>query len=161
MTSPGDSPAESGLPLGDDLPPQRDPSRLRRLAFGLGFALPRENVAWVGANLTGPGWRRRQVVRSVAGIVVLAVVLALLPGSPTTRTGLPLVLLLCGLLVALATSTYTRNRRMVQHGLRAAERAPADEDPQEPGAEDVMRAQALRNVAEQRRRDADPPEGER
>ncbi|MCM3887613.1 DUF5313 family protein [Frankia sp. R82] len=102
-----------------------------RIHYLVGGTLPPVYKAWVSHDLTGPGWRLRQAMRPPLLLLPFAVVFALLPGQPAVRGIAIGFLLVAGLGLGFATSSYFRNRRLEQHGfppVLAPQDDPEDEN---------------------------------
>jgi protein-S-isoprenylcysteine O-methyltransferase Ste14 len=99
-----------------------DPGPLGWLRFAFGFRMPEHNVHWVRHELTGPGWRRRTVVRHLVVILpvcaVLVVLLAIFLPAPAWVSVMMVLLILAGsLLTVTAYADDIRAARLRQHGL--------------------------------------------
>ncbi|MBL7501716.1 DUF5313 family protein [Frankia sp. CNm7] len=104
-----------------------------RISYLFGGALPAPYRAWVQADLTGPGWRRRQALRPALTMLPFAIVFALLPGPVGTRLMLVGFLLVAAAALGVALSSHFRDRRLVQHGFPPVEKINK-EDTDDPGA---------------------------
>jgi hypothetical protein len=118
---------ESGGPTSSNRPGRRPPF-LGRLSYLIGGTMPTEFRLWVEHDLTGAGWRNRQAIRLVLQTLPFAVIFLLLPGRINVRVSIAVFLLLVGVGMGYATSTYFRNRRLVQHGLPIPVPREEDED---------------------------------
>jgi hypothetical protein len=106
----------------------RKPPFLGRLNYLVGGTMPTEFRPWVEHDLTGSGWRNRQAIRLLLQTLPFAVVFLLLPGRTSVRISIAVFLLLVGVGMGYATSTYFRNRRLVQHDLPVPVPREEDED---------------------------------
>ena len=106
-----------------------DPGPAGWLRFSYGFKMPPQNVHWVRHELTGPGWRRRTVIRHLAVMLpacaILVTVLAILLPAPVWVSVTMVLLILCG---SVFTGAFyaddLRANRLRQHGLPV----PSDPD---------------------------------
>ena len=106
-----------------------DPGPLGWLRFAWGFRMPPASVHWVRHELTGPGWRRRTVVRHLAVMVpvcaVLVGLLAVFVPAPAWVSEMMVALILAGsLLTVVFYADDIRAARLRQHGLPV----PSDPD---------------------------------
>jgi hypothetical protein len=98
------------------------------VSYLIGGTLPTEFRLWTERDLTGRGWRHRQAGRLVVQTLPFALVFLLLPGRISVRISIALFLLVVSVAMGYATSTYFRNRRLVQHGLPIPVPREEDED---------------------------------
>jgi hypothetical protein len=101
-----------------------DPSPGRWLRYAIGLRLPPENREWVRHDLTDAGWRVRGLGRQLVFLIPIAAAFMALPGPPTDRILLALLILFGGLFVGLAYGDSLRASRLRQHGLEV----PTDRD---------------------------------
>jgi hypothetical protein len=142
------SPADADVPVGAEAPAGADaaaaektrPARLVRppwtgwVYYLVGGTLPPTYSTWVSHDLTAPGWRLRQAMRTGLLLLPVAVVFALLPGPPSVRLTIVGFVVAAALGIGFGTGGYFRNRRLLQHGFppvfpeedRAPDRHPDD-----------------------------------
>jgi hypothetical protein len=111
------------------------PPLIGRIHYLIGGTLPRANLEWVRADLTGPGWRHRQARRPLLLMLPFAVAFAILPGPASVRVSIPLGLIVIALVMGYATSESFRNRRLDVYGIprpKAVEEDDWDDTPATP-----------------------------
>ena len=101
-----------------------DPTPTQYVRYALGGRLPAASRDWVRHDLTDAGWRGRGLLRTLAQVLPVGVLLALLPGPAYVHWMLPLFVLLCAAFVAGAYADDLRDRRLRQHGLPVPRREP-------------------------------------
>jgi hypothetical protein len=121
----GAGPAESGPA---ESGPVVAPSWVGRLYNAAGGALPPEHREWVRRDLTGPGWRRRMVLRPVLLAAPFAVLFMAVPGSLQLRIPIAIGILLWTAGMSLAMSGSFRDRRLRINGLSPVDDPISDED---------------------------------
>ena len=104
------------------------PSFMGRIYNAAGGALPPEHREWVRQDLTGPGWRRRVVLRPVLLAIPFSVLFMAVPGSLQLRIPIAVGILLWTAGLSLAMSGSFRNRRLRINGLPPVVDSDADED---------------------------------
>ncbi|WP_052710984.1 DUF5313 family protein [Pseudofrankia sp. DC12] len=109
-----------------------------RVSYVFSGRMPTQYSGWVFQDLTAPGWRWRQALRSVLMMLPFAVILAVLPGPPGTRGMLAGFLLVAAASMGLILAGSFRNRRLVQNGFPPIVRPEEDED--EPEATPALEA---------------------
>ena len=110
-----------GAPQAEVVPP----SFVGRMYNAAGGALPPEHREWVRQDLTGPGWRRRVVLRPVLLAIPFSVLFMAVPGSLQLRIPIAVGILLWTAGLSLAMSGSFRNRRLRINGLpRSSTRTP-------------------------------------
>ncbi|MBL7492842.1 DUF5313 family protein [Frankia sp. AgB1.9] len=124
-----------------------------RVSYVFSGRMPAQYAGWVFQDLTAPGWRWRQTLRSVLMMLPFAIILAVLPGPPGTRGMLAGFLLVAAAAMGLILAGSFRNRRLVQNGFPPIVRPEEDED--EPVARPASAAPvAAPTAAEARAADA-------
>ena len=93
-----------------------------------GGALPPEHREWVRQDLTGPGWRRRVVMRPVLLAIPFSVLFLAVPGSLQLRIPIAVGILLWTAGLSLAMSSSFRNRRLRINGLPPVDDPDSAED---------------------------------
>jgi Family of unknown function (DUF5313) len=99
-----------------------------RLSYVFSGRMPTRYAPWVLRDLTAPGWRGRQALRSVLMMVPFAIIVAVLPGAPGTRGMLVAFLIVASGAMGLVLAGSFRNRRLVQNGFPAIVKPEEDED---------------------------------
>jgi hypothetical protein len=99
-----------------------------RVSYVFSGRMPAQYAGWVFQDLTAPGWRWRQALRSVLMMLPFAIILAVLPGPPGTRGMLAGFLLVAAAAMGLILAGGFRNRRLVQNGFPPIVRPEEDED---------------------------------
>ena len=99
-----------------------------RLYNAAGGALPPEHREWVRQDLTGPGWRRRMVLRPVLLAVPFSVLFMAVPGSLQLRIPIAVGILVWTAGMSLAMSSSFRNRRLRINGLPPVDAPGSAED---------------------------------
>ena len=99
-----------------------------RVSYVFSGRMPTRYAGWVFQDLTAPGWRWRQTLRSVLMMLPFAIILAVLPGPPGTRGMLAGFLLVAAAAMGLVLAGSFRNRRLVQNGFAPIVRPEEDED---------------------------------
>ncbi len=96
------------------------------MAWAFGARLPLRYRDWVRRDLTGDGWERRHVTRTLVQWTP-SLLLLLLPGPWLLRASLPLLVLIGSLYVSASYLQETRVHRLLRHGLPTELAEQADE----------------------------------
>jgi len=123
------------------------PPLVGQISYVFSGRMPPRYAGWVFQDLTGPGWRLRQALRSALMMLPFAIILAVLPGPVGTRAMLDAFLMVAAAAMGLVLSGAFRNRRLVQNGF------PPIVKPEE----DELRALAPTAVASPARAEAAAP----
>jgi hypothetical protein len=82
----------------------------------------RGHDAWVHRDLTGPGWRRRAVGRTLVQVLPVVAATGLLPAPAVLHVLLALFIVLGSTFVTAAYGDELRDRRLRQHAMVPPER---------------------------------------
>jgi len=104
------------------------PPLVGQISYVFSGRMPPRYAGWVFQDLTGPGWRLRQALRSALMMLPFAIILAVLPGPVGTRAMLDVFLLVAAAAMGLVLSGAFRNRRLVQNGFPPIVKPEEDED---------------------------------
>jgi hypothetical protein len=117
-----EAPADIPAPTDAASAEKTRPARLVRppwtgwVYYLVGGTLPPTYSTWVSHDLTAPGWRLRQAMRTGLLLLPVAVVFALLPGPLSVRLTIVGFVAAAALGLGFGTGGYFRNRRLLQHG---------------------------------------------
>jgi hypothetical protein len=98
-----------------------------KVYYVVGGVLPKTYLPWVWHDLHDAGWRRRQAARPGLLMLPFALVFALLPGQIGVRVTVVAFILVASVGLGIGTSSYFRNRRLVQHGFAPVTAYAADD----------------------------------
>ena len=92
------------------------PTPWQWLGYAFGRGLPARLRPWVLADLTGPRWVRRHLLRTLTQWAPSLLLLAL-PGPVLLRASLPFLVLVGCLYVSVSYLEETRAHRLLKHGI--------------------------------------------